>query len=143
MTMKKNKLASLSLVVAMVVVLSADAIGDDYGDPDVPEGTAWCVANPAADPEQLRGAYLFACSLLPHLCKALTPGQPWYMPFTLVSHASFVFNSWWSYFSKNATSDIPCDYGGNGFIVTSDPSNLSLSLSLSLSRLLNERVDFA
>ncbi|MCO5613051.1 hypothetical protein L7F22_067325 [Adiantum nelumboides] len=46
--MKKNKVASLSLVVAMVVVLSADAIGDDYGDPDVPKGTAWCVANPAA-----------------------------------------------------------------------------------------------
>ncbi|KAK1549286.1 hypothetical protein Q3G72_009942 [Acer saccharum] len=52
-------------------------------------------------------------------CSAVQPSQPCFKPDTLLSHASFAFNS---YYQQNEATDVACSFGGNGVKVDKDPS---------------------
>ncbi|KAF2285176.1 hypothetical protein GH714_038951 [Hevea brasiliensis] len=49
----------------------------------------------------------------------LQPSQPCFEPDTLISHASYAFNS---YYQQNGASDVACSFGGAGVKVDKDPS---------------------
>ncbi|KAJ6759558.1 GLUCAN ENDO-13-BETA-GLUCOSIDASE 13 [Salix koriyanagi] len=52
-------------------------------------------------------------------CSAIQPSQPCFEPDTLVSHASYAFNS---YYQQNGATDVACSFGGTGVKVDKDPS---------------------
>ncbi|MBA0845493.1 hypothetical protein Goarm_022841, partial [Gossypium armourianum] len=51
-------------------------------------------------------------------CKAIQPNEPCFQPNTLISHASFAFNSYWLNTKGNGGT---CDFGGTAMLVTVDP----------------------
>ncbi|XP_010545323.1 PREDICTED: glucan endo-1,3-beta-glucosidase 13 [Tarenaya hassleriana] len=82
-------------------------------------GTSWCIASSKASEKDLRSALDWACGPGNVDCTAIQPSQPCFEPDTLVSHASFVFNS---YFQQNGATDVACSFGGAGVKVNKDPS---------------------
>lgn len=83
-------------------------------------GTAsWCIASTKASEMDLQNALDWACGSGNVDCTAIQPSQPCYEPDTLLSHASFAFNS---YYQQNGASEIACSFGGNGVKVDKDPS---------------------
>ena len=58
-------------------------------------------------------------------CSAVQPSQPCFKPDTLLSHASFAFNS---YYQQNEATDVACSFGGNGVKVDKDPSTSTNSI---------------
>lgn len=82
-------------------------------------GTAWCIASSKASDMDLQNALDWACGSGNVDCTAIQPSQPCFEPDTLVSHASYAFNS---YFQQNGATDVACGFGGNGVKVNQDPS---------------------
>ncbi|CAO2841848.1 unnamed protein product [Amaranthus hypochondriacus] len=82
-------------------------------------GTTWCIASSNATEADLQNALNWACGPGDVDCTAIQPSQPCYEPDTLVSHASFAFNS---YYQQNGATDVACSFGGAGLKVTKDPS---------------------
>eukprot|EP01018_Ginkgo_biloba_P001234 Gb_19444 [translate_table: standard] len=83
------------------------------------DGTTWCVASPYAKEADLQKAVDWACGSGNVDCSAIQPGQPCFQPDSLVSHASYAFNS---YYQKNGHSSVACNFGGTGNVTTKDPS---------------------
>ncbi|XP_022638614.1 glucan endo-1,3-beta-glucosidase 13 isoform X2 [Vigna radiata var. radiata] len=83
------------------------------------DGTTWCVARPGASQNDLQNALDWACGLGMANCKAIQQGGPCFEPDTLVSHASYAFNS---YYQTNGNSDIACNFGGTAALTKRDPN---------------------
>ncbi|OAY79753.1 Glucan endo-1,3-beta-glucosidase 13 [Ananas comosus] len=88
------------------------------------EGTTWCVARPGVSQADLQNALDWACGPGATDCSQVQPGGPCFQPDTLLSHASFAFNS---YYQQNGNSDIACNFGGTAAITSKDPSYGSCS----------------
>ncbi|RVW98509.1 Glucan endo-1,3-beta-glucosidase 13 [Vitis vinifera] len=73
------------------------------------DGTNWCVALPGVSQVDLQNALDWACGLGMADCGAIQAGGACFEPDTLVSHASYAFNS---YYQQNGNSDIACNFGG-------------------------------
>ncbi|KAJ0030820.1 hypothetical protein Pint_13300 [Pistacia integerrima] len=82
-------------------------------------GTTWCIASTKASEKDLQSALDWACGPGNVDCSAIQPSQPCFEPDTLLSHASFAFNS---YYQQNGASDIACSFGGKGVKVDKNPS---------------------
>ncbi|KAL6198459.1 hypothetical protein ACLB2K_028248 [Fragaria x ananassa] len=83
------------------------------------DGTTWCVALAGVSQVDLQNALDWACGLGMAGCKAIQEGGPCYDPDTLLSHASFAFNS---YYQQNGNSDIACNFGGTAAVTKHNPS---------------------
>ncbi|MED6119330.1 hypothetical protein PIB30_010840 [Stylosanthes scabra] len=83
------------------------------------DGTTWCVARPGVSEGDLQNALDWACGLGMADCAAIQRGGACYEPDTLLSHASFAFNS---YYQTNGNSDIACNFGGTAAITKNNPS---------------------
>lgn len=79
----------------------------------------WCIASSNASDLVLQSALDWACSSGNVDCSAIQPSQPCFQPDTLVSHASYAFNS---YFQQNGATDVACSFGGSGVKTTKNPS---------------------
>ncbi|KNA07432.1 hypothetical protein SOVF_171880 [Spinacia oleracea] len=79
----------------------------------------WCIASSNVTEADLKNALNWACGPGDVDCTAIQPSQPCYEPDTLVSHASFAFNS---YYQQNGATDVACGFGGAGLKVSKDPS---------------------
>ncbi|KAL8120272.1 hypothetical protein AgCh_017433 [Apium graveolens] len=79
----------------------------------------WCIASSTASEDGLKNALDWACSSGNVDCSAIQPSQPCYEPDSLVSHASFAFNS---YYQQNGATDIACGFGGSGVKTNKNPS---------------------
>ncbi|KAK4781217.1 hypothetical protein SAY87_017323 [Trapa incisa] len=83
-------------------------------------GTTWCIASLNASEIDLKSALDWACGPGGNVdCSAIQPSQPCYEPDTLISHASYAFNS---YYQQNGASDVACSFGGAGVKVDKNPS---------------------
>ncbi|KAL1327989.1 hypothetical protein HN51_037957 [Arachis hypogaea] len=83
------------------------------------DGTTWCVALGGVSQVDLQNALDWACGLGMADCAAIQQGGACYEPDTLLSHASFAFNS---YYQSNGNSDIACNFGGTATITKHNPS---------------------
>nr|KYP67598.1 Glucan endo-1,3-beta-glucosidase 13 [Cajanus cajan] len=83
------------------------------------DGTTWCVALAGVSQADLQSALDWACGLGMADCKAIQQGGPCFEPDTLVSHASFAFNT---YYQTNGNSDIACNFGGTAALTKHNPS---------------------
>ncbi|XP_050215691.1 glucan endo-1,3-beta-glucosidase 13 [Mercurialis annua] len=95
---------------------------------DVPSNTnvtsfngtkTWCIASNNASQLDLQSALDWACGSGNVDCSAIQPSQPCFEPDTLVSHASFAFNS---YYQQNGASEVACSFSNTGVTVDKDPS---------------------
>ncbi|KAK9085890.1 hypothetical protein Sjap_026301 [Stephania japonica] len=82
-------------------------------------GTTWCVARPGVSQNDLQKALDWACGRGMVDCGPLQRGGICFEPDTLVSHASYAFNS---YYQQNGNNDVACNFGGTGVVTHSDPS---------------------
>ncbi|XP_010244529.1 PREDICTED: glucan endo-1,3-beta-glucosidase 12 [Nelumbo nucifera] len=82
-------------------------------------GTTWCVALPGASQIDVQNALDWACGLGMADCGPIQSGGVCFEPDTLLSHASYAFNS---YYQQNGNSDIACNFGGTATVVTRNPS---------------------
>ncbi|GLJ54113.1 hypothetical protein SUGI_1158760 [Cryptomeria japonica] len=83
-------------------------------------GIQWCVVSPNAQVEEddLQEAIDFACAAGGD-CSLIEPNQPCYLPNTLISHASYAFNTYWQ---RTKGSGATCDFNGAAALTNSDPS---------------------
>ncbi|GAV84351.1 Glyco_hydro_17 domain-containing protein/X8 domain-containing protein [Cephalotus follicularis] len=81
--------------------------------------TTWCIASTKASEVDLQSALDWACGSGNVDCSAIQPSQTCYEPDTLLSHASFAFNS---YYQQNGATDVSCSFGGVGIKVDKNPS---------------------
>ncbi|CAL9243401.1 unnamed protein product [Arabidopsis halleri] len=77
----------------------------------------WCSAMPSSTAEQLQSNINFACSHVD--CSPIQPGGFCYYPNTLLEHASFVMNL---YYTSQDRIVAACSFGNTGYISYSDPS---------------------
>ncbi|KAF7120549.1 hypothetical protein RHSIM_Rhsim13G0119100 [Rhododendron simsii] len=82
-------------------------------------GTTWCVALPGVSQVDLQNALDWACGLGKTDCRPIQSDGDCFQPDTLLSHASFAFNS---YYQQNGNSDIACNFGGTATLTKSNPS---------------------
>ncbi|KAF9621346.1 hypothetical protein IFM89_020005 [Coptis chinensis] len=82
-------------------------------------GTTWCVARPGASQVDLQIALDWACGLGMTNCNPIKPKGDCFEPNTLLSHASYAFNS---YYQQNGNSDIACNFGGTATLTKHNPS---------------------
>nr|AFU52644.1 beta-1,3-glucanase 9 [Solanum tuberosum] len=83
-------------------------------------GTTWCVARAGARQFDLQNALDWACGLGMADCRPIQTGGPCFEPNTLLSHASFAFNT---YYQQNGNSDIACNFGGTAMLTKINPSH--------------------
>ncbi|XP_052179806.1 glucan endo-1,3-beta-glucosidase 13 [Diospyros lotus] len=83
------------------------------------DGTTWCVARPGVSQLDLQSALDWACGMGMADCGPIQTGRECYEPDTLLSHASFAFNS---YYQQNGNSDIACNFGGTASLTQRNPS---------------------
>jgi hypothetical protein len=81
-----------------------------------------CVAVAGVSQADLQNALDWACGLGMADCKAIQKDGPCFQPDTLVSHASFAFNS---FYQTNGNSDIACNFGGTATLTKHNPSKLT------------------
>jgi len=90
--------------------------------PPSPVSPQWCVVSPVAvaqvDETSLQAALDYACGAGAD-CSLIETGEPCYLPNTLVSHASYAFNSYWQ---KTKAAGATCDFHGAAVLTSSDPS---------------------
>jgi exo-beta-1,3-glucanase (GH17 family) len=84
-----------------------------------PVGKTWCVAKPGAAATDIQNALNFACGEGAADCSAIQPGGACFWPQTLMSHASYAYNS---YYQKNGRNYWNCYFGNTGVITITDPS---------------------
>lgn len=91
------------------------------------DGTTWCVALPDVEETALQRALDWACGPGSVDCGYIERGRECYEPNTLLSHASFAFNS---YYQQNGNNDIACNFGGVAYVTTHNPSTYVESLRI-------------
>uniref|UniRef100_A0A803N4D6 X8 domain-containing protein n=1 Tax=Chenopodium quinoa TaxID=63459 RepID=A0A803N4D6_CHEQI len=79
------------------------------------------ISPPSPNPETLQEAMDYACGEGGAECDEIQPNGNCYFPDSLVSHASYAFNSYWQ---KNKINGGTCDFGGTAMLINSDPSFL-------------------
>ncbi|MCO5582329.1 hypothetical protein L7F22_036223 [Adiantum nelumboides] len=79
----------------------------------------WCIARPWANVNVLQAALDWACGVGGSDCTWIQLSNPCYVPNTLISHASFAFNS---YFQIHQQATGTCDFAGTAMITNEDPS---------------------
>ncbi|CAH9053309.1 unnamed protein product [Cuscuta epithymum] len=79
----------------------------------------WCIASMNASDADLKNALAWACGPGNVDCSPIQPSQPCFLPNTFVSHASYVFNS---YYQQNGATDTACSFGGVGVRTNQNPS---------------------
>ncbi|XP_073059942.1 major pollen allergen Ole e 10-like isoform X1 [Primulina eburnea] len=82
-------------------------------------GTTWCVARAGVSAINLQVALDWACGLGKADCGPIQAGGPCFNPNSLLSHASYAFNS---YYQQNGNSDIACFFGGTATLTQDNPS---------------------
>ncbi|KAL6135010.1 hypothetical protein ACLB2K_067238 [Fragaria x ananassa] len=83
-----------------------------------PQFAVWCVAKPTVPDPIVQAAMDYACGSGAD-CKSIQPNGSCYQPATLLSHASYAFNSYWQ---TRKVAGGTCDFGGTAMLVTVDPS---------------------
>ncbi|XP_022886863.1 major pollen allergen Ole e 10-like isoform X1 [Olea europaea var. sylvestris] len=83
-----------------------------------PEHAVWCVAKPTIPTSSIQQALDYACASGAD-CEPIKLNGFCYQPDTVLSHASYAFNSYWQ---KTKNSGGTCDFGGTAILVTVDPS---------------------
>ncbi|KAF3323998.1 glucan endo-1,3-beta-glucosidase 4-like protein [Carex littledalei] len=78
---------------------------------------AWCIAKPTAPADLLQEAMDYACGAGGADCMEIRPGGACFYPDTVISHASFAFNSYWQ---RKKNSGGSCDFGGDAVVVLKD-----------------------
>ncbi|PHU17831.1 Glucan endo-1,3-beta-glucosidase 4 [Capsicum chinense] len=86
--------------------------------PKKAENVVWCVAKPTVPADLIQQALDYACGSGAG-CDVIQPNGACYQPATLLSHASYAFNSCWQ---KKKQGGGTCDFGGTAMLVTVDPS---------------------
>ncbi|XP_010267108.1 PREDICTED: glucan endo-1,3-beta-glucosidase 13 [Nelumbo nucifera] len=79
----------------------------------------WCIASSTASELDLQNALDWACGPGNVDCSAIQPSQACYQPDTLLSHASYAFNS---YYQQTGATDVACSFGGTGVKTNKNPS---------------------
>lgn len=87
----------------------------------------WCVAKPSVPAETLQAAIDYACGVGGADCEAIAPSGSCYFPDSIVSHASYAFNSYWQ---KNKENGGTCGFAGTAMLIASDPSFLNCHFTL-------------
>lgn len=82
----------------------------------------WCIAKPAVPADVIQAALDYACGYGAD-CSSIQPGGACYRPDTVLSHASYAFNSYWQ---ATKAAGGTCDFGGIAILITKDPSKCSL-----------------
>ncbi|KAG0627162.1 hypothetical protein M758_2G178500 [Ceratodon purpureus] len=82
-------------------------------------GKTWCVAKPGSPDHEVTNALNFACGEGGADCGAIQAGGACYNPNTIVSHASFAYNTYYQKMGRNYWN---CYFGGTGVITITDPS---------------------
>uniref|UniRef100_A0A162AJE2 glucan endo-1,3-beta-D-glucosidase n=2 Tax=Daucus carota subsp. sativus TaxID=79200 RepID=A0A162AJE2_DAUCS len=82
-------------------------------------GTWWCIASSEASETDLQNSLDWVCGSGNVDCSAVQPSQPCFEPDSLISHASYAFNT---YYQQNGATDIACGFGGSGVKTDTDPS---------------------
>ncbi|KAL5581577.1 hypothetical protein UlMin_014019 [Ulmus minor] len=82
-----------------------------------PKFPVWCVAKPTVPEPIIQEALDYACGSGAD-CKSIEINGPCYHPASLVSHASYAFNSYWQ---NTKVAGGTCDFGGTAMLVTDDP----------------------
>ncbi|KAL2482169.1 major pollen allergen Ole e 10-like [Forsythia ovata] len=83
-----------------------------------PEHVVWCVAKPTIPTSLIQQALDYACASGAD-CEPIKPNGLCYQPDTVLSHASYSFNSYWQ---RTKIGGGTCDFGGSAMLVTVDPS---------------------
>ncbi|KAB2610823.1 sulfated surface glycoprotein 185-like [Pyrus ussuriensis x Pyrus communis] len=83
-----------------------------------PQFAVWCVVKPTVPDPIIQEALDYACGSGAD-CKSIRPNGSCYQPNTLLSHASYAFNSYWQ---NTKIAGGTCDFGGTAMLVTVDPS---------------------
>ncbi|XP_010541008.1 PREDICTED: glucan endo-1,3-beta-glucosidase 12 [Tarenaya hassleriana] len=79
----------------------------------------WCIASSQASETDLQSGLDWACGPGNVDCSAIQESQPCFEPDTVLSHASYAFNT---YFQQNGATDIACNFSGIGVLIDRDPS---------------------
>ncbi|CAH2077593.1 unnamed protein product [Thlaspi arvense] len=79
----------------------------------------WCIASSQASVTELQSALDWACGPGNVDCSAVQPDQPCFEPDTVLSHASYAFNT---YYQQSGGSSLDCSFGGVSVEVDRDPS---------------------
>uniref|UniRef100_M4D3P6 glucan endo-1,3-beta-D-glucosidase n=1 Tax=Brassica campestris TaxID=3711 RepID=M4D3P6_BRACM len=79
----------------------------------------WCVASSQASVTELQTALDWACGPGSVDCSAVQPDQPCFEPDTVLSHASYAFNT---YYQQSGANSSDCSFGGVSVEVDKDPS---------------------
>ncbi|KAG7541035.1 X8 domain [Arabidopsis thaliana x Arabidopsis arenosa] len=79
----------------------------------------WCIASSQASVTELQTALDWACGPGNVDCSAVQPDQPCFEPDTVLSHASYAFNT---YYQQSGASRIDCSFNGASVEVDKDPS---------------------
>ncbi|CAA0396903.1 unnamed protein product [Arabidopsis thaliana] len=79
----------------------------------------WCIASSQASVTELQTALDWACGPGNVDCSAVQPDQPCFEPDTVLSHASYAFNT---YYQQSGASSIDCSFNGASVEVDKDPS---------------------
>ncbi|KAJ4955085.1 hypothetical protein NE237_011868 [Protea cynaroides] len=84
------------------------------------KGKIWCVVVKGANVTALGGAVKYACSQSNRTCDAIAPTGNCYEPVSIVSHASYAFDSYWVQFRSSGGT---CYFSGLATQTTKDPSH--------------------
>lgn len=82
-------------------------------------GKTWCVAKPGSGESEVANALNFACGEGGADCGEIQAGGACYSPNTVLSHASFAFNTYYQKMGRNYWN---CYFGGTSVITITDPS---------------------
>ncbi|KAK2438448.1 Carbohydrate-binding X8 domain superfamily protein [Trifolium repens] len=102
-----------------VIPVPVGTMSPPEGNTTFIDGTTWCVALPGVSQADLQNALDWACGLGMADCKDIQKDGRCFQPDTLVSHASYAFNS---YYQTNGNSDIACNFGGTATLTKQNPS---------------------
>ncbi|CAL5321287.1 unnamed protein product [Camellia sinensis] len=90
-----------------------------------PFSALWCVAKPTVPDPIIQEAMNYACGSGAN-CDSVLPNGSCFQPDTLLSHASYAFNSFWQ---RTKVAGGTCDFGGTAILVTVDPTMTGATLN--------------
>ncbi|CAL9778259.1 unnamed protein product [Musa acuminata subsp. burmannicoides] len=114
-------------VVATAVVVVVVVVGMIRGSE---KEVTWCVARSEAGAMALEAAMDQVCGSGVVDCSPVQPNGLCYLPNTLPSHASYIFNS---YYQRSNANPAVCDFHGTATVTISNPSYGSCTYPSSIS----------